>query len=1154
MADPSNVFKATLAVQYLDLGLKLNKDWYLNASVKASFSGIPLEKHFSDLQALITVTSRSAILTINKNLLDVSVDMPLAGIDCNLNVKFSDPKIVFATPKEPQLEIALDVTGFDALNKLFPFKVFKNRLVIEVVITKEKGLMIKLRTIPIEDKLIPCVENEEEYTCDFTWLCQEDSFVKVKLPSLAYTRDGFSGTVDVQGIERLCIPLMLRFMRQFFQNIPLISELFKKNIPLWPPPDIIDSLYRIGCNIDNLPRGMERFRNPKFPKEITLALTIAENGPLRFSLEVQNGESVNVIMPITLPIYLMGISLSRFSIGSAFGVPFVDISTEVYLWDLVQVVLLSKLPKHPLLINVEEMETRIICKDCFFIIVGVYPVPIFAAPLSIKHATLIGLQAQATIYHRRPDFGDFSEFGTLLVGLLKFFTDVNYLLSFDDFKNSSLLVVKLSHGNEKTMVQLPAFNGGKKLILNVPPIDGKRFLIGFMNYWKTFELKWLLQTVPLRYRILNIAFNIGPFQWHLLKFAASTPTELSQNRDIWPYEVKETGDDALIIASADLLLLSTDVTLRIKSYGNAGLSFRLNAVIKKLVKISITASTRIQLGDSSNPVMIYGNAQVKLFDDPLLSGRAKVSGTTISLSGELKFNFHNILAFSGKVEAEVHSPSQVFALDANADVHLLGVQLSKAHLYINISPARSVIKSTATFMGSHLNIALITNGFSFNVQAQASIRIPLEVDLGKISIAGTDIGRIVLSAGFACDLKISFPGRSSMAVSFYFMGIKLKLSLKFYTRDVTLDRIPSLLVDLIKNEAPNLIKDLLWRNPREMLKALINGFLDFAGDVGELFKDLLKIGLKFSLKELGKFLNNLVDVTKAISETAERLGKAAEKAAKATRELASKAVEAASKAFQQAGKSAQEAGKKLAEAGKAFAQAVGRTIRLDNAVREAKRVFKNISRALEDVVNRIGEIVLKIADEIARGIRNLAGTVIKGIGIFRTRIGKRLIYRRDALSEEKGGKEREKAKLQKHQSNQRARIRYKERELSRAQKEEQLKRNLRDNAQKEASRSSDNLKRAYKEKTQKMAVVEDIINKGKCVTGENNCHPNATCLRWGPEGQSFRCVCRHGWIGNGTFCARPIKGVAIISDSPKAVGEDVSFATIRNKCPVQIQF
>ena len=70
----------------------------------------------------------------------------------------------------------------------------------------------------------------------------------------------------------------------------------------------------------------------------------------------------------------------------------------------------------------------------------------------------------------------------------------------------------------------------------------------------------------------------------LLKFAASSSKELKQNKNIWPYPVKESGDDALIIASSDLILLSTDVTYRIKNFGNAGMSLRLNAGINKVIK------------------------------------------------------------------------------------------------------------------------------------------------------------------------------------------------------------------------------------------------------------------------------------------------------------------------------------------------------------------------------------------------------------------------------------------------------------------------------------------------------------------------------------------------------------------------------------------
>jgi len=1139
MADPSNVFKASLAVETLELDLKKNKDWQLTASIKASFNGIPLERHFSDLQGLITVTSRSATLTIKKKLLDVGLDKKLAGIDCNLNIKFSDLKIVFSTGQTPELGIALDISGFDVLNKLLPFKVFKNRLEMDVVITKKTGLALKLKTIPILDNIIPCTKNEEEYTCDFTWLCQEDSFVNLKLPNFAYTKDGFSAIMDIQGLERLCIPLTLPFLRQFFRKIPFLYDLLKANIPLWPPPDVIGHLRRIGCNIANLPKGMERFRNPEFPKEITVALSVAENGPLAFSLEVQNGESVNVILPVTPGSNLAGFSLSRFSIGTASGVPYVDISTEIYLWDLLQLLLLSNIPKQSFITNAEEMETRIICKDCFFIIEGAFPIPIFAAPLSIKYPTLINLHGQVTIYHRRPDYG---EIGSLLVRLLKFYTDVNYLLSFDDFKNSTLLLVKLSDGNEETMIKLPMFTGGAKLNLNVPPIDAKRFYVGYMNFWKTWELKWLLQVVPLRYRVLDTAFNIGPFRWHLLKFAATTPAELKKNKDIWPYALLESGDDALVIASADLRLLSIDAKFRMKNFGNASLSLKLQVGIKSLISISLTAETRIQLEDPSNPVTIFGNAQVKLSNKDLLSGEARVSIDMISLSGELKFNIFDVLAFSGKVKAEVYSPGPTFALDADAAVHLLGIRLSKSHLYIQVSPLKSVIKATAMFMGSSLNIDLIVNGLSFNVQAQARLRFPLEVDLGKISVGGVEIGGIALNTGFDCDLKISFPGRSTMTVSFRFMGITLKLSLTFNTRDARPDRIRSLLLDLIKDKAPALLKDLFLRNPREILRALVEGVFDLIGDPAELIKNLLKTGLNYPVKELGKFLNDLVDTSKAISEAAERFGRAAAQAAAAAREAASRAVEAAGRAVEQAGKIAQRAGTQLAEAGKALEQSVRNVIRVDNAVEEARRVFENISKRLQDAIKVISKIAQKIKDEIARGIRNLAGKVKKVIKAFESVFGKRSIYRRDALSQEKREHEKKKRKLQRNRSDQKTRVRAKERELERARKEEQLRRNLRDAARKESLRATGNLNKAYNEKAQKRAVFDDIINMGKCVTGENNCHPNATCLRKGPEGQLFKCVCRQGWIGNGTFCERPIRGVTIISDSPKAVGEAILFS------------
>ena len=1144
--DPSNIFKASLAVQYLEFNLKKNKDWELTAGIKASFTGIPLEKHFSNLEGLLTVTSsNSAIFTIKKSLLDLRVNKKLAGVDCNLNIKFSDPKIEFVRPEDPALGVTLDVTGFDVLNKLLPFRVFKDRLAMGVLITKKAGMAIELKTIPILDNVIPCKKEEEEYICDFTWLCQQGSYVRLKLPSFAYTRDGFSANVDVKGIDKLCIPIVLPFMREFFKSIPFVYGLLKRNIPLWPPPDIISSLNGIGCNTDNLPKGMEQFRNPEFPEEISIVLSISESGPLSFSLEVQNGESIKMAIPVSPVGDLAGISLSRFAIGTAFGVPFVDINTEIYLWDLKFVVLLSHLPKtNPLLINAEEMETRIICTDCFFITVGSFPIPIFAAPFSIKYATLNDVQAQATIYHRRPDLKDLSSIASLLAGLLKFFTDRHYLLSLEDFKttNSSLLVLKLSHGNERTMLQLPKYTGGKRVQLNVPPIDGKSFLIGWMNFMKTLEPKWLLQIVPLRYRVLDIAFNIGPFTWPLLKFAASSRNELKQNKDIWPYAVKGSGEDALIIASANLLLLSTDVEFRLKNFGNAGLSFQLDAGVSSLVKISVDAEANINLKDSSNPMTIFAKAHLRIFNAPLLSGKAKVTKDTITVFGELKFNFLGALQFGGMVEA-AYGPGLVFVLDANVDLHLLGVPLLNSHLYIKDSPYTSVVQATATFMGSKMTIKLLRRGLSFDVEAQAKIGVRLHVDLGSIRVLGRDFGRIVLSTGFNCDLKIKLPGKSSLKVSFFFMGVTFKMPLlTFNTDDARPDRIPPMLVNLIKNEAPALIIDLFLKKPLQLLRAIIDGLFDVVSNVGELVKDLLKMGFKLGadlVKDVGRFLNGLADTAKNLAKAAKQAAKVVAETAKALRESATKAVETAQKVAQEVGKIAEQAGKKLVETGRALAQTIEKVFRFKNAVNEAKRVFKGISKALVNVVNRIGQIAEKIADEIARGLRNLAGKVAKTISGW---FGKRSIYRRDALYDDKVESEKEKDRLKRDQSNQRARVRSTERELERAQREEQVKRSLRDKARKEVSLSRENLRRSLKESSQKKAVLNDILNKGKCVTGENNCHPNATCLRTGPDGQSFKCICRRGWLGSGTFCERPIMGLAVISDSPKAVGEEVSFS------------
>lgn len=1146
LADPSNKFKANLAVRYLDLSLNQNKDWKVTADIIASFKGIPLEEHFKDLHGLITVTSRLAIVTLKEKLLDIRIDLKLAGIDCQLTVKFSDPKILFGTPREPELEISLDITGFDALNKLLPFKVFKDRLQMAVSITKRTGMAIKLENVPILDKLIPCRKDGEEYICDFTWLCQKDSYVRLKLPSFAYSKDGFSAIIDAQGLDKLCIPLTLPILQQFFKRIPFLSNLLRQNIPVWPLPDIIGSLNRIGCNIENLPRGMDRLRSPKFPEEITVVLSVAQNGPLTFSLHVQNGESVDAVMPVTLTSDLAAISLSRLTIGSVFGVPFVDIDAEVYLWDLKYVILLSRLPKYnPLLINAGEMETHIICKDCFFIIKGVWPIPIFAAPFSVNYATLTDVKVQATIYHTRPSFKDFGTIASLLVSLLRYYTDRNYLLSLNDFKtaNSTLLVLKLSHNNDRTMLQLPKYVGGNKISLNVPPIDGKMFLIGWMNFMKTFEPKWLLHIVPLRYRVLDVSFNIGPFRWPLLKFAVSSPNELKKNRDIWPYPVTETGDDALLVASSDLLLLSTEVVFRVKNFGNAALSIQLNSGITNLVEMSLKAKTSVKLENSSNPLTISAKGQVKLADVRLLVGEMNITKDTITVVGQLVFNFLGVLQFGGSVKA-AFGPGLVFVLDANVDLKLLGVKLLNSRLYIMDSPSRSVVQATALFMGSSMNIELIRRGLSLSISAQVNIDFHRPIDIGKIEVLGKEVGRVVLSTGFNCALKISFPGKSSMSVLFSFMGTSIQLPLlTFNSEQATPTRLSSHVIDLVKKEAPALIKDLFQKNPGQLLGSLAKGLLDFAGDAGELVKDLLARGFKVGVhlvKDVGSFFNNLVDTEKVLAKTAEYATRAVAEAAKLARETAKKAVETARKTVQRVAEHAEEAGRILIEAGKDLAGAVAKVTSLDSAVQEAKRIFQKVSKELKAVVNRIAKIASQIAFEIARGLRNLAGNAIKTVSGW---FGKRSIYLQDALSEEKRNNERRKGELERKRRDQEARVKSKERELERARCEENLKKTKRDRDRQYALRASENLKKANEDKADKIAALDTIIKEGRCATGENNCHPNATCLRTGPDGQSFKCECRRGWIGDGVICEKPIKSLAIVSDSPKAVGEDVSFSS-----------
>jgi len=245
------------------------------------------------------------------------------------------------------------------------------------------------------------------------------------------------------------------------------------------------------------------------------------------------------------------------------------------------------------------------------------------------------------------------------------------------------------------------------------------------------------------------------------------------------------------------------------------------------------------------------------------------------------------------------------------------------------------------------------------------------------------------------------------------MEINIQLPLlTFNSEQATPNRISSHVIDLVKKEAPILIKDLFRKNPGQLLGSLAKGLLNFAGNAGELVKDLLARGFKLGVhlvKDLGSFFNNLVDTEKALAKTVEYATKTVAEAAKLTRETAQKTVETARKTVQHVSKVAEKAGRILIEAGKDLAGAVAKVTRLDSAVQEAKRIFQNKLKELTAVVNRIAKIASQIAFEIARRLRNFVRKPIKIIGRwFR---GKRSIHRRDALSEEKKKLRKKKRKL-----------------------------------------------------------------------------------------------------------------------------------------------
>ena len=1149
LPDPENIFRARLKVSTLVLRKK--NSWSFLANIETSLSGLPkqINSFFQKLSGALTISpDKPVILSLKRKIADTTFPLKLGGLRLKLTVKFLNPKLIFRAADKPEITIDVDVSGLDGLNQLLPFKVFTDELKMAVLIKQdqETSLMIRLLTLPIRDKVIPCEELEEGgFKCDFTWLCNPDSYLSFQEPSFSYTKEGFQANIDVKGLDKFCIPVTPSFISAFVKKIPLLGQMFAKNIPLWPPPDIIKWLRRAGINTNNLPSGIARFVNPKFPDRIVTSFKVPNNGPLALSLKVANGESLNIINIASIP-RLSGVIFREFTIGTAFGLPYVDTDIEVYFWDLVFLLPLSHLPKNnPLIVNARDMESHIVCTDCFFVILGGIPVPIFAAPFYFRYSSLIDVHAHGTVYHKRPGFNDFGIIASFITGLMKFFTDKDYLLSMKDFggvnASKEFFVVKLNHERRYTMLQLPKYLGKTQLKLDVPPFDAKMFLIGFMNFFKTLQPKWLLRTVPLRYRLFDASINIGSFNLLSVKFAASSPKELKENKDLWRHVVTENGDDALVIASIYTFLRSLELRLMAENLFKSDLNFTATAGFTDVVKVTFQARALVNLQKMSNPLLIRGACKLRVFRQELLTGEVIISAKEIAVSGELKFNLLGLLKFRGNVAAKFLRTGE-FHLSSKIGLELVGVKLPDAYLRIRNSAKFTEVKATASFMGSEIGIQLFRNGLAVKMRAKAITNLDVSINLGEIEVFGVNLGRFQLDAGVRVEIVIALPGKSSLSASFHFLGAKLNIPrLEFDTKDARPDQITGLVLKLVKERAVDLIKELFKLDPAKYFKAIMDGVIKIGKEIVKVAKVLLSKGLKLAgniANELGKLLNKFANAAKELAKAAKTAKKLLSETAKAARKAAEVGFRVAKATVKIAKKTLQVAGKALGHATEALRDTLRNVGNLKNQVQQAKRLVNAVGKQLANVARRVSKLVKKIAQEIMNGIRNAVGKVIKTVtGWF----GKRAIYRRDALLSEKEHYERRKRELEREQSNARTKARSKERELRKLQEQESMRRSVRTRAANELGEAKKKFDEAIEEEIKYTATVEDIRNKGKCLTGENNCHPNATCLRSGADGQSFTCYCRRGWEGNGVICNMPIKQVSIIADSPKAVGEPVDF-------------
>ena len=897
LPDPENIFRARLKVSTLVLRKK--NSWSFLANIETSLSGLPkqINSFFQKLSGALTISpDKPVILSLKRKIADTTFPLKLGGLRLKLTVKFLNPKLIFRAADKPEITIDVDVSGLDGLNQLLPFKVFTDELKMAVLIKQdqETSLMIRLLTLPIRDKVIPCEELEEGgFKCDFTWLCNPDSYLSFQEPSFSYTKEGFQANIDVKGLDKLCIPVTPSFISAFVKKIPLLGQMFAKNIPLWPPPDIIKWLRRAGINTNNLPSGIARFVNPKFPDRIVTSFKVPNNGPLALSLKVANGESLNIINIASIP-RLSGVIFREFTIGTAFGLPYVDTDIEVYFWDLVFLLPLSHLPKNnPLIVNARDMESHIVCTDCFFVILGGIPVPIFAAPFYFRYSSLIDVHAHGTVYHKRPGFNDFGIIASFITGLMKFFTDKDYLLSMKDFggvnASKEFFVVKLNHERRYTMLQLPKYLGKTQLKLDVPPFDAKMFLIGFMNFFKTLQPKWLLRTVPLRYRLFDASINIGSFNLLSVKFAASSPKELKENKDLWRHVVTENGDDALVIASIYTFLRSLELRLMAENLFKSDLNFTATAGFTDVVKVTFQARALVNLQKMSNPLLIRGACKLRVFRQELLTGEVIISAKEIAVSGELKFNLLGLLKFRGNVAAKFLRTGE-FHLSSKIGLELVGVKLLDAYLRIRNSAKFTEVKATASFMGSEIGIQLFRNGLAVKMRAKAITNLDVSINLGEIEVFGVNLGRFQLDAGVRVEIVIALPGKSSLSASFHFLGAKLNIPrLEFDTKDARPDQITGLVLKLVKERAVDLIKELFKLDPAKYFKAIMDGVIKIGKEIVKVAKVLLSKGLKLAgniANELGKLLNKFANAAKELAKAAKTAKKLLSETAKAARKAA----------------------------------------------------------------------------------------------------------------------------------------------------------------------------------------------------------------------------------------------------------------------------